>query len=108
MFERICSFRLNKENHDLNQIELDFIDFGVEDIINEDDEIIMFASFDNYGIIQKELEKRNIEIISSSFERIPISPKRLNNEQQTVVEEFIKKIEEDEDVQKVFHSMIID
>ena len=36
MFERICSFRLNKENHDLNQIELDFIDFGVEDIINED------------------------------------------------------------------------
>tara|TARA_B100001758_G_C18222273_1_gene510897 strand:- start:273 stop:893 length:621 start_codon:yes stop_codon:yes gene_type:complete len=108
MFERICSFRLNKENHDLNQIELDFIDFGVEDIINEDDEIIMFASFDNYGIIQKELEKRNIEIISSSFERIPISPKRLNNEQQTAVEEFIKKIEEDEDVQKVFHSMIID
>ena len=108
MFERICSFRLNKENHDLNQIELDFIDFGVEDIINEDDEIIMFDSFDNYGIIQKELEKRNIEIISSSFERIPISPKRLNNEQQTVVEEFIKKIEEDEDVQKVFHSMIID
>ena len=108
MFERICSFRLNKENHDLNQIELDFIDFGVEDIINEDDEIMMFASFDNYGIIQKELEKRNIEIISSSFERIPISPKRLNNEQQTAVEEFIKKIEEDEDVQKVFHSMIID
>ena len=108
MFERICSFRLNKKNHDLDQIELDFIDFGVEEILVEDDEIIIYASFENYGIIQKELEKRNIEIISSSFERIPISPKRLDNYQQSVIEELIKKIEEDEDVQNVFHSMIID
>ena len=108
MFERICSFRLNKKNHDLNQIELDFIDFGVEEILDEDDEIIMYASFENYGIIQKELEKRNIEIISSSLERIPISPKILDNEKKAVIEKLIKKIEEDEDVQNVFHSMIID
>ena len=108
MFERICSFRLNKKDHDLNQIELDFIDFGVEEIFDENDEVIMYASFENYGIIQKELENRNIEIISSSFERIPISPKSLDNEQKAVIEKIIKKLEEDEDVQNVFHSMIID
>jgi YebC/PmpR family DNA-binding regulatory protein len=107
LFERICSFRLDKKNYNIEEIELDFIDYGVEEVFEEDNEIVIYGSFDGYGTIQKELENRNIEIISSSFDRIALSPKRINNEQQNEIENLIKKIEEDDDVQNVFHSMDI-
>ncbi len=107
LFERICSFRLDKKNYNIEEIELDFIDYGVEEVFEEDNEIVIYGSFDGYGTIQKELENRNIEIISSSFDRIALSPKRINHEQQNEIENLIKKIEEDDDVQNVFHSMDI-
>tara|TARA_B100001057_G_scaffold499811_1_gene611919 strand:- start:4027 stop:4737 length:711 start_codon:yes stop_codon:yes gene_type:complete len=105
MFERICIFRIDKRVNNKEQIELDFIDFGVEEVFYDEDEIVICGSFENYGIIQKELEKRNIEILSFSFERIALSPKELDEDKRNIVEELIKKIEQDEDVQNVFHSM---
>ena len=107
LFERLCSFRLNKKNCNIGEIELDFIDFGVEEVFEEDNEIAVYGSFEDYGTIQKELENRNIEIISSSFDRIALSPKRVNQQQQSDIEDLIKKIEQDDDVQNVFHSMDI-
>lgn len=107
LFERLCSFRLNKKNCNIGEIELDFIDYGVEEVFEEDNEIAVYGSFEDYGTIQKELENRNIEIISSSFDRIALSPKRVNQQQQNDIEDLIKKIEQDDDVQNVFHSMDI-
>ena len=107
LFERLCSFRLNKKNCKIGEIELDFIDYGVEEVFEEDNEIAVYGSFEDYGTIQKELENRNIEIISSSFDRIALSPKRVNHQQQSDIEDLIKKIEQDDDVQNVFHSMDI-
>ena len=107
LFERLCSFRLNKKKFNIEEIELDFIDYGVEEVFEEDNEIAVYGSFEDYGTIQKELENRNIEIISSSFDRLALSPKRVNHEQQSDVEDLIKKIEQDDDVQNVFHSMDI-
>lgn len=107
LFERLCSFRLNKKNCNIGEIELDFIDYGVEEVFEEDNEIAVYGSFEDYGTIQKELENRNIEIISSSFDRIALSPKRVNQQQQSDIEDLIKKIEQDDDVQNVFHSMDI-
>lgn len=107
LFERLCSFKLNKKNYNIEEIELDFIDYGAEEVFEEDSEIVICASFEDYGTIQKELEKRNMEIISSSFDRIAISPKKINHEQQNDIENLIKIIEEDDDVQNVFHSMDI-
>ncbi len=105
MFERSCNFRLDKNFFNLEELELEFIDFGVEEVFVDEDGILLYAPFENYGVIQKELENRNIEILSSGFERIPLSIKKLNVQEREDVEKLIEKIEEDDDVQNVYHSM---
>ena len=105
MFDRVCNFKIKTEM-DLEELELNFIDFGVDEVIRDDDgEVILYSSFDNYGSIQKELENQGIEIISSEFERIPKQMKELNDEKKEEVNILIEKIEEDDDVQNVFHNM---
>ena len=107
MFERTCNFRLDKNSFDQDQLELEFIDYGVEEVFIAKDGLLLYGSFENFGIIQKELENRNIEILSSGFERIPMITKKINSEQQEEVESLIEKIEEDGDVQNVYHAMDI-
>ena len=79
MFDRVCSFKVKTET-DLEELELNFIDFGVDEVIEDEDGVLLFSSFENYGAIQKELEKQEIEIISSEFERIPKQNKELDDE----------------------------
>ena len=105
MFDRVCSFKVKTET-DLEELELNFIDFGVDEVIEDEDGVLLFSSFENYGAIQKELEKQEIEIISSEFERIPKQNKELDDEKKEEVNILLEKIEEDEDVQNVFHNMI--
>tara|TARA_B100000767_G_scaffold1508_1_gene1533 strand:+ start:1984 stop:2691 length:708 start_codon:yes stop_codon:yes gene_type:complete len=105
MFDRVCNFKI-KTDIDLEELELNFIDFGVDEVIkDEDDEVILYSSFENYGSIQKELENQGIEIISSDFERIPKQMKELNDEKKEEVNILIEMIEDDDDVQNVFHNM---
>ena len=105
MFDRVCNFKIQTEI-DIEELELDFIDFGVDEVIkDEDGEVILYSSFENYGSIQKELENQGIEIISSEFERIPKQMKELNDDKKEEVNILIEKIEEDDDVQNVFHNM---
>ena len=105
MFDRVCNFTI-KTDVDLEELELDFIDFGVDEVMKDDDGyVVLYSSFENYGSIQKEIESRNIEIISSEFERIPKQMKELNEELKKEVNILIEKIEEDDDVQTVFHNM---
>ena len=68
----------------------------------------MCAPFDSYGSIQKELERRGIEIISSEFERIPQVSKILDEEKILDVEKLIEKIEDDDDVNALYHNMAIE
>lgn len=105
MFDRVCSFKVKTET-DLEELELNFIDFGVDEVIEDKDGVLLFSSFENYGAIQKELEKQEIEIISSEFERIPKQNKELDDEKKEEVNILLEKIEEDDDVQNVFHNMI--
>lgn len=104
MFDRVCSFKIKTEI-DLEELELNLIDFGVDEVLKEDDVLILYSPFENYGQIQKELESQKIEIISSEFERIPKQMKELNEEKKEEVNILIEKIEEDDDVQNVFHNM---
>jgi YebC/PmpR family DNA-binding regulatory protein len=104
MFDRMCSFKINTQI-DIEELELDFIDFGVDEVIKEEGGVVLYSPFENYGYIQKEIEKREIEIISSDFERIPKQLKGLNDKQKEEVELLIERIEEDDDVQNVFHNM---
>ena len=105
MFDRVCSFKVKTEI-DLEELELNFIDFGVDEVIEDENGVLLFSSFENYGAIQKELEKQEIEIISSEFERIPKQNKELDDEKKEEVNILLEKIEEDDDVQNVFHNMI--
>ena len=95
MFDHTCNFRINAEG----------IDFGAEEVFADEDGILIYAPFESFGAIQKELESRNIEILSSGFERIPQVTKELTPEEQADVEKLLEKIEEDEDVQNVYHTM---
>ena len=114
MFDNKCNFKIKDEGLDLEELELEFIDFGVEEIFAEEPDendaeptssILMYAPFNSFGSIQKELESRDMKIISSGFERIPQVTKDLNEEQQADVDKLLEKIEEDDDVNAVNHTM---
>lgn len=105
MFDHTCNFTINGEGLDPEELELEMIDFGAEEVFVDEDGIHIYAPFENFGGIQKELESREIEIISSGFDRIPQVTKELNEEEVADVEKLLEKIEEDDDVQNVFHSM---
>ncbi|MER3318515.1 MAG: YebC/PmpR family DNA-binding transcriptional regulator [Allomuricauda sp.] len=105
MFDHTCNFTINAEGMDPEELELEMIDFGAEEVFVDEDGIHIYAPFENFGAIQKELESREIEIVSSGFDRIPQVTKELNEEEAADVEKLLEKIEEDDDVQNVFHSM---
>ncbi len=105
MFDHTCNFRIPAEGIDPEELEFDMIDFGAEEVFVDDDGILIYAPFGSFGDIQKELENRNIEILSSGFERIPQVTKQLTEEQTADVEKLLEKIEEDDDVQNVYHTM---
>jgi YebC/PmpR family DNA-binding regulatory protein len=105
MFDHTCNFRINAEGLEVDEIELEFIDFGAEEVFKDDDGILIYAPFESFGAIQSALEERNIEILSSGFERIPQVTKPLNEAQVADVEKLLEKLEEDDDVQFVYHTM---
>lgn len=107
MFDRICNFRIDQTGLDLEEIELEFIDYGVEEVFVDEDGLLLYAPFENFGELQKELEQRSFEILSSGFDRIPQITKQLNKEAQQEVLSLIEKIEEDEDVHQVYHALDI-
>lgn len=106
MFDHTCNFRIPAAGQDVEELELEMIDFGVEEIFADDEDgIVMYAPFESFGAIQKELENRGLEILSSGFDRIPQITKELTEEQIADVEKLLEKIEEDDDVMNVYHTM---
>ncbi len=106
LFDRKCHFKINKEGCDLEELELELIDFGAEDVFEEEGEFIMiYGDFPNFGSLQKVLEDMNIEIVESGFERIPHVTKQITEEQQVDVEKLLEKLEDNDDVQNVYHDM---
>ena len=107
MFDHTCNFRIKTEDlkSDLEELELELIDFDVEEVFEDEDGILIYAPFEQFGAIQKYLEENNLEILSSGFERIPTSTKGLDADKQADVEKLLEKLEEDDDVQNVYHSL---
>ncbi|MGY6648645.1 YebC/PmpR family DNA-binding transcriptional regulator [Wenyingzhuangia sp. IMCC45574] len=107
MFDHTCNFRVNTETVkvDLEELELELLDFEVEEVFQDEDGILIYGEFGQFGNIQKYLEENEIEILSSGFERIPTTTTALNEEQQAEVEKLLEKLEDDDDVQNVYHSM---
>lgn len=106
VFERKCIFKIkSREDIDIEELELELIDFGADEIGADDNEIVIYGGFESYGKIQQYLEEKGFEVISSDFERIPTDTKELNEEQEAELEKLLGKFEEDDDVQNVFHNM---
>ncbi|OIP83552.1 MAG: transcriptional regulator [Porphyromonadaceae bacterium CG2_30_38_12] len=107
LFDHKCVFKIApKDNVSLEDLELELIDFGVDELGEDEGNIIIYGDFQYYSSIQKYLEENNFEIFSAEFERIPNDMKELNEEQKAAVMKLIDKIEDDEDVQNVFHNMV--
>ncbi|MBP1668439.1 MAG: YebC/PmpR family DNA-binding transcriptional regulator [Bacteroidetes bacterium] len=106
MFEHKCQFRVkNKTNLNLEAFELEMIDYGVQEVFAEEDNILIYAEFESFGPIQKYLEEKGFEIVSAEFERIPTDQKELSAEQEAEVEKLLARLEEDDDVTNVYHNM---
>jgi YebC/PmpR family DNA-binding regulatory protein len=105
MFDHSCNFRVNGEGMDIEELELELIDHGVEEIFEDDDGVLVYAPFESFGDIQAYLEENKVEILSSGFEWIPQVTKKLSAEEAEDVEKLLEKIEEDDDVQNVYHTM---
>jgi len=105
MFDHSCNFRIKADGIDPEELELELIDFGAEEVFVDDDGLLIYAPFKCFGAIQSELETRGIEILSSGFERIPQTTKALSSEQAAEVEKLLEKLDEDDDVQQVYHTM---
>ena len=105
LFNHHCFFQIKNDGIDIEELELELIDFGAIELSKIENEISITAKFEDFGSIQKELEKRKIEISSSEFEREAITTKDLSEEERQKVEKLINMIDEDEDVQNVYHNM---
>lgn len=106
LFERQAVFQVvKKKDVNLEDLELELIDLGLNEMDTEEDTIFIYARFEAFGKIQKYLEDNNFEIKSAKLERIPHETKQLTPEQEADVEKLLNKLNEDDDVQEVFHNM---
>ena len=111
LFDHKSLFKIKPtENLDLEELELELIDFGVDEIEGEQDEegnqlVAIYGGFEDYPGIQKYLEDNGYEIVSSEFVRLPNDLKDVTPEQREAINKLLDKLEEDEDVQNVFHNM---
>lgn len=106
IFNHIGVFKLNPEGLNTDELELELIDAGLEDL-GEDSEgkLVVHCGFSDFGNMQKTLEEKGIEPISSELEWIPLNTVDVTEEQAEEVFKLIERLEQDDDVQRVFHNM---
>ena len=106
MFERKGLIRMSASKiSDLDEFELELIDHGLDDLVQHERELLIYTSFQDYGKMLKYFDEKGIEVISSELQYLPTTTKELSEGQAKEVKELLDKIEEDDDVQSVFHNM---
>lgn len=106
MFERKGLFKIKTDKiADVDAFELEMIDHGLDDLTGDDEFIYVYTAFHDFGAMQKALEEKGIEVASTELQYIPTTTKELPEEQQKEVNELIEALEEDDDVQSVYHNM---
>ena len=106
LFDHKCVFHIKpKEGVSVEDLELEMIDYGVDEVEADEEEIVLYGEFSENNNIQLHLEEAGYEIVSAEFERIPNDVKDVTPEQRASIEKLIERFEEDEDVQNVFHNM---
>jgi YebC/PmpR family DNA-binding regulatory protein len=105
MFEHRGVFKFDLGKLNLDELELDLIDAGAEDIERSDDGITVYTKFTDFGQMQKFLEEKKQDAKSSELQYIPTITKELPEDQQDEVLKLIEALEGDDDVQSVFHNL---
>ncbi|MFD1003136.1 YebC/PmpR family DNA-binding transcriptional regulator [Ohtaekwangia kribbensis] len=105
LFERKGVFKFEPAKLNLDDLELDLIDAGAEDIERNDEEIVIYTKFTEFGHMLKFLESKNLEPKSSELQYIPNTTKELSEEQQDEVLKLVEVLEGDDDVQAVYHNL---
>ena len=106
LFDHKSVFKVKpKDGISLEDLELELIDYGVDEIEADEEEIDIYGAFEEFNNIQKYLEENGFEIISAEFERIPNDLKEVTDEQRATIEKLLDKFEDDDDVQNVFQNM---
>jgi YebC/PmpR family DNA-binding regulatory protein len=106
IFDQKGVFRINREHiPNFDDFMLEIIDAGAEDVVEEDDMVIIYTPRENFGTMQKTLEKLNIEADSSKLERIPNTFVKVEKDQAIKILKLIDLLEDDDDVQEVYHNM---
>ena len=107
MFERKGLIRISASAvPDIDEFELELIDHGLDDLSQHEQELLIYTSFQDYGKMLKYFEEKGIEVKSSELQYLPTTTKSLSEEQAKEVKELLDKIEEDDDVQSVYHNMV--
>jgi len=109
-FTKYAVFKLDPEGLDQDELELELIEAGLEELgegkgENDEDVIVVRASFSEFGNMQNALEEKNIKVLSSGSEWVPMNMMELSDEQAEDVLKMVAKLEEDDDVQRVFHNL---
>jgi YebC/PmpR family DNA-binding regulatory protein len=105
LFERKGVFKFDPSALNLDEIELDLIDAGAEEIERGDEETVIYTKFTEFGHMQKFLESKNLEAKASEIQYIPATTKELTDEEQDEVFKLIEALEGDDDVQNVYHNL---
>jgi len=108
IFSRKGVFKVKDKGIDPEELELELIDAGLEELYTDADEnlIIIYTALGDYDSMQKALESKGLDLVSSELERIPQSfVEGLTEEQENELFELIEKFEEDDDIQKVYHNL---
>jgi len=106
MFSRKALIEFNlKDGTDLEELEMELIDAGLEEIEEEDGVVLVTGDYTSFGTLTSALEEMGIEITKAHLERMANTPVELNEEQQTEIDAILEKLEDDEDVQKVFTNL---
>jgi YebC/PmpR family DNA-binding regulatory protein len=106
MFNHMGEFKIKNEKLDIENLELELIDYGLEEIgENGEGNIIIRTPFNEFGNMSKALEEKGIEVITAELTRIPTTTTELPEEQANEVLKLVDHLEQDEDVQKVYHNL---
>jgi YebC/PmpR family DNA-binding regulatory protein len=102
MFDRKAVFEFDKGELDLEELELELIDAGLEEIEEEDGVVLVYGDYTSFGTLNKALEDMSIDIKKATLERIPTSTKSFSEDEMKDINKLIDKIEDDDDVQGVY------
>lgn len=108
MFSRKGLFKVQAEGIDLEELELELIDHGLDEVKQEDEQLELYCNFTDFGSLQKALEDKGIEVNEAELIYIPSHTKKLTDTQAEEVIKLVEKMEEDDDVKNVFHNMDMD